>query len=70
MVGHALIPKSGWQRPANLCEFESNLVYNVDARTARIVTQIAPLSESSTHTHQNNNNKKPGVGHCDLRMLS
>ena len=42
VVAHILIPAFGRQRQADLCEFETSLVYRASSRTAR-ATQRNPV---------------------------
>ena len=46
----SLIPALGRQRQADLCEFETSLVYRASSRIARAVTQKNHVSKKKTVT--------------------
>ena len=50
-----LIPALGRQRLADLCEFKASLIYKMNSRTARTVTQRNPVLK----INQANKQKKP-----------
>ena len=54
-----LIAALGKQRQADLCEFESNLVYKVSSRTAR-ATQRNPVQERGENTQNNKTSQHMG----------
>lgn len=73
MVVHALKSSTGRQRHADLCQFESNLVYRVNSRIAITVTPRNPVlkkeinsiktetpihNKSTTKTKSNQNETK------------
>jgi hypothetical protein len=58
MVAHTFDPNTrGGGRGRQISEFEANLVYKVNSRTAR-ATQRNPVSKTNKQTNKNQNNNK------------
>jgi hypothetical protein len=52
VVAHALIPALRRQKQADLCKFETSLIYKESSRTAR-ATQRNPVSKQNKNKNKN-----------------
>jgi hypothetical protein len=57
-VVHTLIPALGRQRQADLCEFETNLVYKVNSWIAMATQRISVLIKTTLREKQEKEKKK------------
>ena len=63
-----LIPALGRQRKADLCEFETSVVYRASSRTVKTVTQRNPVSKNQSINNNNNNNNNNNARELKLSM--